>query len=123
MTAGALVVLAAAAKTRDRAARRSTFARRYRGPCTNAPRATCPTHVLEGDGPRAGGPGGGPCRRLGIVALLRSGGETPRPPAAGRSPTGTLDATQAGDVATPHKRRMSDAALLTLIVVASVIAV
>ena len=45
----------------------------------------------------------------GIVALLRSGGEAPRTPAAGRSLTVPSGATPSGDFATPHKRRMSDA--------------
>ena len=59
---------------------------------------------------------------FGIVALLRSGGKAPTP-AAGRSPNVALGATPAGDVATSHKRRMSDASLLTEIVVAIVITV
>jgi hypothetical protein len=58
---------------------------------------------------------------FGIMALLRSGGEAPRIPAAGRSPTLPSGATPSGDVATPHKRRMSDASLLAWTVVAIVI--
>ena len=105
MTAGALVVLAAAAGAMVK---------------------------LLADPPSVAGSNGSSARLLGdfgavlaagfgIVALLRSGGEPPRSPAAGRSPTLTLDATPAGDVATPQRRRMSDAALLSLIVVAIVI--
>ena len=58
----------------------------------------------------------------GIVALLRSGGEAPRTPAAGRSPVISSGATPSGDLATIPKRRMSDASLLAWTVVAIVIA-
>ena len=58
---------------------------------------------------------------FGIVALLRPGGEAHRTPAAGRSPT-IPSATPSEDFATPPKRRMSDAALLVLILIALVIA-
>jgi hypothetical protein len=59
----------------------------------------------------------------GIVALLRSGGEARWTSAAGRSPSVPSGATPSGDLATPHKRRMSDASLLALTVVTIVIAV
>jgi hypothetical protein len=57
---------------------------------------------------------------FGIVALLRSGEEVNRTPAAG-SPTVPSGATLSRDLAL-QKRRMSDAALLGLILVALVIA-
>jgi hypothetical protein len=60
---------------------------------------------------------------FGIVALLRSGGKGRGTPAAGRSPTVPSEATPSGDVAMSHKRRVSDASLLALSVVAIVIAV
>jgi hypothetical protein len=60
---------------------------------------------------------------FGIVALLRSGGEAPRTAVAGRSSTSSPGATPSGDFATPHKRRMSDASLLASTVVAIAIAV
>ena len=59
----------------------------------------------------------------GIVALLRSSGEAHRIPAAGSSPIVTSGDTPSEDFATPYKRRMSDASLLALTVVAIVIAV
>jgi hypothetical protein len=98
MTAGALVVLAAAAGV-----------------------AIALLADPQSTGYAWGGWGAVVAAGFGIMALLRSGGEAPRIPAAGRSPTLPSGATPSGDVATPHKRRMSDASLLAWTVVAIVI--
>jgi hypothetical protein len=78
--------------------------------------------TIQGDGRVLGGWGAVLAACFGIVGLLRSGGEAHRAPAAGRSPTVPSGATPSGDSARPHKRRMSDAALLALILIALVIA-
>jgi hypothetical protein len=59
----------------------------------------------------------------GIVALLRSGGEAYPTRAAGRSPAVPSGSSPPNDFETPPKRRMSDASVLALTVVAIVIAV
>jgi hypothetical protein len=59
----------------------------------------------------------------GIVALLRSGGEAHPTPAAGRPPAVPSASSPPNDFETPPKRRMSDASLLALSVVAIVTAV
>jgi hypothetical protein len=99
MTAGALVVIAAAAGVVIASA---------------DPQST---------GAAWGGWGAVIAAGSGVVALLRSGRQSPRTPAAERSPTVPSGATPSGDLATSHKRRMSDASLLALSVVVIVIAV
>jgi hypothetical protein len=97
MTAGALVVLAAAAGLVIASA---------------DPHSTAAASGTWGAVLAAG---------FGIVALLRSGGAN-RTLAVGRSPTVPFGATPSGDFARPHKQRISDAALLGLILIAIVIA-
>ena len=97
MTAGALVVLAGAAG----------LVIAWAGPHSiGGVWAVCGAAVATG---------------FGIVALLRSGGQAAGRPAAGRSPSVSSGPTASGDFATPPKRRMSDASLLALTVVAVVI--
>jgi hypothetical protein len=118
MTAGALVVLAAAAGIVI-AFRSEPRLAGFEPPCPPAP---C-IQTSEGSGRVLAGLGAGFAAGYGGVALLRSGGEAARAPAVGRSPAVWSGPTPSGDSATPPKRRMSDASLLALTVVAIVIAV
>ena len=123
MTAGALVVLVAAAgliiALRDDP--RST-AELFDLPCTD-PGRLCLTGVGRGVGDVVAGLGAALAAGFGIVALLRSGGGTT---AAERSSTIRSEATPPRDFATPNGRRMSDASLLgltlTVLVIALVVA-
>ena len=92
-------------------------------PCTN-PGPICTEPVVEsGDGPALATWGAVVAAGFGILALLRSGGEASPIPEHERTVAGpsTADRTEPGP--TRHRPRMSDAALLAWIVVATVIAV
>lgn len=122
MTAGALVVLAAAsglviALLADLP---SLAGSPIELPCTI--RSPCIQSVSEGRGRVVGGLGAILAAGYGIVALLRSGGEAPPIPATERSPAVPSGPSPSSDFATPPKRRMSDASLLAWTVVAIVIA-
>ena len=124
ITAGGVVVLAAAASLviampSDRPSFAGSPGERR---CQTVVRLPC-IQTIGGDGRVVGGLGAVVAAGYGIVALLRSGGEAHPMPAAGRSPAVPSRANPPNDFATLSKRRMSDASLLALTVVAIVIAV
>ena len=122
MTAGAFLVFAAAAGLAFALLADSlSFAGSPVGhPCQPVFRLPC-ISTSEGDGRVLAGLGAGFAAGFGIVALIRSGGEAPTG-AARRLPSASSGETTSGDFARTHKRRMSDAALLGLILIAMVIA-
>jgi len=90
-------------------------------PCQPDLRLPC-TQTLGGDGRVLAGWGAVLAACYGIVALLRSGGAHPTR-AAGRSPAVPSASSAPNDFETPPKRRMSDASVLALTLVAIVIGV
>ena len=143
MTAGALMVLAAAAGLVIALLADSPSFSDFELPCTNAVRPTCLQSISGGSGRLVAGLGAVLAAGYGIVALLRSGGEaSPIPaterPAGADSGTGRAgpptapqkppmsDADLPGwtvvDFGTSHERRMTDASLLGLTVLVLVIA-
>jgi hypothetical protein len=123
-TAGGVVVLAAAAGLIiGLVIDPPSFAGSSVGvPCQPVVRSFPCIATIQGDGRVLGSWGAVLAACFGIVALLRSGRQAARRPAAVRSPAVQSGPTPAGDVGTPPKPRMSDASLLALIVVAIVIA-
>lgn len=119
MMAGALVVLAAAAGLVIALLAEPPSLAGLGSPCPDAP---C-LQVSEGSGRVLAGFGASLAAGCGIVALLRSGGQADRTTAAGRSPAVPSVANPPDDFATPRTRRMSDASLLALTMVAIAIAV
>jgi hypothetical protein len=122
MTAGALVVLAAAAAWSSRCAqihlRSPVRLSSFRAPVPVLPASKALVKAVVACWVAGGDLG----RWLWIVAVLRSGGEAIPTHAAGRSPAVPSGANPSSDFATPPKRRMSDASLLAWTVVAIVIA-
>lgn len=101
MTAGALVVLAAAAGLVIALLADSPSLSPFLGlPCTNAPRPPCLQSVEESLCRVLGGLGAILAAGYGIVALLRSGGEATPTHAAGRSPAVPSGANPSSDFAT-----------------------
>jgi hypothetical protein len=122
MTAGALVVLTAAAGLAIalRADPRS-IDELSELPCTN-PGPPCFQGVARGGGRVLAGLGAVLAAGYGIVALLRSGGEARPIPATERPAGAPSGAGRPGHPTTPPERRLSDASLLAWTVVAIVIA-
>jgi hypothetical protein len=123
ITAGGVVVLAAAAGlVIAMLADPPSFAGSpVERPCQFDLRLPC-IQTLGGDGRVLAGWGAVLAAGYGIVALLRSGGEAYLTSAAGPSPVPSASSPPS-DFEAPPKRRMSDASLLALTVVAIVIAV
>jgi hypothetical protein len=91
-------------------------------PCTNPGFPPCIQGVTNDGGLWLAGWGAVLAAVYGIVALLRSGGESLPTPEAGHSPASPSGAAASEDFATPHERRMSDASVLAWTLVALVIA-
>jgi hypothetical protein len=122
MTAGTVVVLAAAAGLVIALLADSPSFSDFELSCTNAARPTCLQSMSGGSGRLVAGFGAVLAAGYGIVALLRSGGEAHKTHATERPAAVPSGANSSSDFGTPPKRRMSDASLLAWTVVAIVIA-
>jgi hypothetical protein len=125
MTAGALLVLAAGAGLIITLLAESPSLvdlPNEEFPCTALGPPSCIVGAGQSGGRLLAGFGAIVAAGYGIVALLRLGGGSARDPATGRSPTVPSGANPTGDLATPHKRPMSDASLLGVSVGVVVIA-